>query len=719
LNEIQVLPNEKTFGYGFSYASWIAGTVVTLANVPWNSDYRDLVHFDNQAGLDNYLDTLAGPTVTIGSMSYLPMNQPVRLNIPFERANTFNYLRAANPSQPITDPAGSTPVTYYYFVSAVNYVAPNTTELILQLDVWQTFIYSGVQFGNCYIEQGHVGIANQNQFSNFGRDYLTQPEGLDVGGEYQITAQWSKDIASALHHDNINPDYSFYSIMVVSTISLTADPGTVDAPKLASATGSQMENLPNGAEIYVFSTTQFKAFMAEYSQYPWVTQGIISITAIPGGNTPYGMPYELVTIGTTQALKVDAGSLVKISESMATSWRDTVDLGRYSNLKKFLTYPYSVLELTSYTGTPLLLKPESWADPDATVIEVPHFAPPSPRLAFYPYRYNAGAVAATTDANGVINDGGEFLDMATGIFDFPTFSLVNNGYLSYMAANRNGIAYQHSSADWAQQRALAGNQVSADQASGAINTSRGITGMGINAASQQTSLANETGTYRAMMSAGQSALGGVAGVAGGNPGAAVGALSGMAGAALGNAIDMNQRNQSLGISNTLARGVNDASTGQAGYVRDTNKGYADMAARGDYQNAIAGINAKVQDAKLIQPTTSGQVGGDAFLLATYKWGYDLKLKMLQPASMASIGEYWLRYGYKINRFGRMPDNFMVCEKFTYWKLRETYITASNCPETFKQALRGIFEKGVTVWKNPADIGNIDIADNAPLAGVAL
>ena len=222
-----------------------------------------------------------------------------------------------------------------------------------------------------------------------------------------------------------------------------------------------------------------------------------------------------------------------------------------------------------------------------------------------------------------------------------------------------------------------------------------------------------------MLGVGMGAIGGIAGVAGGNPGAAVGALSGMAGAAIGNAIDVNQRNQSLGISNTLARNVNDASMGQAGYVRDTNKGYADMAARGDYQNAIAGINAKVQDAKLIQPTTSGQVGGDAYLLATYKWGYDIKLKMLQPAVMATIGEYWLRYGYKVNRFGRLPDGFMVCEKFTYWKLRETYITASNCPESFKQTLRGIFEKGVTVWKNPTDIGTIDIADNAPLAGVTL
>ena len=41
------------------------------------------------------------------------------------------------------------------------------------------------------------------------------------------------------------------------------------------------------------------------------------------------------------------------------------------------------------------------------------------------------------------------------------------------------------------------------------------------------------------------------------------------------------------------------------------------------------------------------------------------------------------------------------------------------PETYKQAIRGILEKGVTVWSNPNDIGNIDTADNEPLEGIYL
>ena len=712
MNEIQELPREKTFGHEFSYATWNAGTRVTLANVPWNSDYRDLVHFDNQAGLDNYLDNLAGPTVTTGNMTYRPMGFPVRLDIPFERANRYNYLRAYNPAQPLTSPGGDTNRTFYYFVSGVNYIAPNTTELILQLDVWQTFIYGGVSFGNCYIEQGHVGFANENNYANFGRDFLTQPEGLDIGGEYTIEQQWTRSIGSA----RAGMSEFGYSIMMITTVSLDASPGDVAHPNLTTAKGSSLENLPNGAETWFFGgPASLNAFLDAMSDKPWVTQGIISLTAIPHWSL-YDLGTGLIPVeiaGVTVYKVPEIKRLKNELTTLQTGWRDTVELPeRYRNLLKFKTYPYMVLEMTSYTGTPLLIKPESWADPDAKVLEIPHLAPPGARIMFTPYRYNAGSVAATTDGSGVVNDGGEFLDMATGITNFPGFSTVNNSYANYMASNVNGIAFQHSSADWSQSRAQQGNEVAASQATAGIATSQAGNRLGVNAANMSNNINNAMAGYKALQS-------GMNGAVSGLTGNLVGGGMQMVNAGIDYALTTGQNDANLANQNALSTGLNNNQNELAGFNRDTNRQYGDWAAKGDYQQAVAGINAKVQDAKMIQPTTSGQVGGDAFLLSTYKWGYDVKVKMLQPAAMASIGEYWLRYGYKVNRFGRMPESFMVCEKFTYWKLKETYITASNCPETFKQTLRGIFEKGVTVWKNPSDIGNIDIADNAPLAGVTL
>ena len=55
-------------------------------------------------------------------------------------------------------------------------------------------------------------------------------------------------------------------------------------------------------------------------------------------------------------------------------------------------------------------------------------------------------------------------------------------------------------------------------------------------------------------------------------------------------------------------------------------------------------------------------------------------------------------------------------KFTYWQLQATYLTG-QISEEFKNTIRGIFEKGVTVWNNPNDIG-MDTANttNTPIMG---
>jgi len=702
---IHDLPSEKNWGLGFNYSVWTQGTAVTLANVPWNSDYRDVVRFDNQAGLDTYLNNNAGPVIDIPRLSYAKFGRPIRLDTPFHTVQNYNYIRAYNPAQPIK---GDTGRAFYYFITDVVYIAPNTTEIYVQLDVWQTFGYN-VEFGNCFIQQGHIGIANENAFNDWGREFLTVPEGLDVGGEYRIKEQWQREIATArdLSPEGSPTPTTDYAIMVVTTVSFeSASFGTVDNPIMESARGSNMENLPNGSEIWIFNTSQFGNFLTAFANKPYITSGIISITAMPSADI-YDVPATNVQIEDgVFALRVGPGSLKRVTSALGENWRDSVDVGaRYSHLKKFWTYPYMVLELTCYNGAPLLLKPESWADANLSVIEVPHFAPPSPRLAFYPYRYNWGGGTETWDKNGLVNDGAEFLDTMTAISNFPQFSLLNNGYLSYMASNNNSIAYQHSSADWGQQKAQTGATVAYNQASAGINTSQDVNRIGINASQRQAALSNETAGYNALKGGANSLL----------QANAIGLGNTIADYAIGT----NQTSMSNSISSGASLATNKAETSNAGYARDTNLDYATFANQGDYENAIAGIQAKIQDARLIQPTTSGQMGGDAFNLATYKWGYDIKLKMIGGAALNAVGDFWLRYGYAINRFGKMPSNFMVMEKFTYWKLKETYITSSQCPESFKQVIRGIFEKGVTVWKNPADIGNIDIADNMPLNGVTL
>ena len=306
------------------------------------------------------------------------------------------------------------------------------------------------------------------------------------------------------------------------------------------------------------------------------------------------------------------------------------------------------------------------------------------------------------------------MDLMTGFFNFPTFSVVNDSGLLYMAGNANSIAYQRSAADWAQQRALTANQLGYDQASSQLSLQSALTSLGIDAATSQTMLANQTAMLHGLTSGGLSVIGGAA-----NRNPVGGILSGV-GDVANAAISMNQNTQQTAISNQLSRQQMLAQTGQGAFVRDTNKDYGDYAARGDYAMAIGAINAKVQDAQLIPPTTSGQVGGEAFNLVAWRWAVHAKIKRIAPYAMRMIGDYWLRYGYAVNRFTVPPKNMKCMSKFTYWKLRESYISTGNVPETYRQSIRGIFEKGVTVWSNPDDM-KLDFGDldNSPLNGIKL
>jgi hypothetical protein len=711
------IPDQSTFGYEHNYSAWAPNSKVTICKVPWNASYRDIVRFNDRPALNAYIDNAGGETITIEDSVYLKMGYPLDLDVPFNVANTFNYLRVHNPALPFTSPTGvSGPTDFYYFVTGVEFIAGNTTRFNVQLDVWQTFGYEFV-FGQSFIERGHIGIAADNAFDEYGRAFLNIPEGMDIGGEYTIAQNWSHSIGTA--RGGLD-----YEVLIMSTVALNSpNAGDVDDPGFFSATGSMMENLPSGCSIYLVGAGDFLQLMTALSDKPWISQGIVSITAIPNDSISR---YELITgdvvidgmaAGTVKDIVV--GSAVNAAYSFVDDWRDAAMEfipEQYRHLKKLLTFPYMALEMTTYSGQPIIIKPESWDNPDAVFVELPHLVPGSAKIVFYPEGYNRRAGATPeTDALGMKNDAGEFLDMATSISNFPTFSIVNNSTIAYMASNRNSIAFSHQSADWSQQRALTGNQLSFDQASAGMGLTSELNRLNVNAATQSTNLANQTAGFSALQG-GANAL--VSGAMKGRTGLVEGAL-GAANAGVSFAITANNNNQALNINTSQMNASANAGIANAGYMADTNLAYANFASKGDNQNAIAGIQAKVQDAKLLQPTTQGQVGGDTFNLATYKWGIDLKLKIMQGSAMNQVVGYWMRYGYQMNVWGTLPADMQCMTHFTYWKLRETYVASAACPEAFKETIRGIFEKGVTVWRNPADIGNIAMTDNQPIGGFTL
>lgn len=731
---ITAYPNTYGFGLEFDYSVWTPGTQVDLVNVPFTNDYRDVVRYDSQQQFNNYIDSLRPAGLTFDKLSYIKPNQPVRLPITHSKALKYNYLRVSNPLQPVE--SGDELKHYYYFIIDVQYDSPESSKLILQLDVWSTYIYN-VSLGRCYVERGHIGIANSNAFNNYGRDYLTTPEGLDVGGEYVVAGVRKRWVMSPTPFVS-GSRYPSYDLLVVSTTDLLADPGTKEDPDLVSASGSTFQGTNHGAAIYIFDSQSFMAYLSSMKDKPWVTQGIVSITMIPKVNRYHpGFSYAAFPLPSVAPPLAPRN----VKHSLFENWRNNPDFvniipPRYRHLQKFKTYPYTVVEMTTHTGGAITIKPESWNNADGDVMERASLVPPGQRVEFWPHKYNAhknhlGSDEALWPAPidqgtylGAVtgDDWGDYVDMVTQIANFPTMAIVNDGAISYLAANTHAIANQFKGADWSQSRALGMAQGQYDIATGAMHTAMDVAGSAMNADIAQTGNLNRTQVAQAAVQAASGFVGGAgAGAVFGPVGMGAGAISGAANGAanLVNAgIGAASNDEALAIRNRAAAETLISQNRQQQLVRDTNKDLADWAARGDYAIQHGALNAKVQDANLIQPSTSGQTGGETINIVNGGLAVSLRWKTLDEASFRAIGEYWLRYGYAIRASIIPPQTLKVMSKFTYWKLSETYIASGPIPEGHKQALRGILEKGVTVWNNPREIGLIDWADNVPLAGVS-
>lgn len=733
MNQISADPLRHDFGYDFNYFLWTADTEVTLTNVPWDSNYRDAVWFDSNSDLNAYIDASDTANVRIANMVYAKANEPIQIDTPFNVASRYNYVRVYNPAQPVSGESfrgklPDVPRYFYYFILDVRYINPNCTEIVVQLDVFQSWVRRA-KFGRCYIERGHAGIANEDNFVNYGRDYLTIPEGIDTGSEYVTVAYKAEKVMDTY---NYMPDrgYVGYGVLAFSTIDLAGPSGTKARPDQNAAKGSNIRGaagqIPSGASAYYWETgADFFRFLQDFSDKPWITQGIMSIHLVPSLQRYMvredfsGEPAKNAITGARQL-----PAIVFRRFAMYGSWRNAEEIlnyipARYRHLRKLFTFPYMMLELTTWTGSPLVLKPESWNSASATVMERIALMPPNQRISFMPMAYNSRNPAPANN----YNKDGEYMDVATFLSGFPSIPIINNAAILAMANNARSMANQYANAQWSQQRALRGNQVSYDQATGAIAASQDQTALGIASDAASTGISNRAAQDQAILGlfggiASGAGMGAFAGPGGAIAGGVGGLASGIMGS-MGTNIQIGAANEQFSVRAAQAQGSTDIANRQAGYVRDSNKGLADWASRGDYEATIASLNAKAQDMSMIAPSTVSQFGGETMNLLNGDVELSLRVKMIDQAAISVVGEYWLRYGYAVRRFANLPPNLSVMSHFTYWKLTETYIESGAMPEIFKNALRGMLEKGITIYTKPEYVGTVDAGDNKPIPGYSL
>lgn len=675
----------------FSPVEWPVDSQVMLCKVPWDASYKDVVYFATEDARNDYFRGVAqnGVTVKIKEMTYLKPREPVTVNVPYSQCYQYNYLTVENPKLPV--PGEVTPPILFYFISNVSYVAPNTTALELQLDVWTTYVYR-CRFGTGFLERGHLPMKrlfdeNRRDVHTIEGDHLRRyasvPEGLDIGNEYLCVNHEWKDIS--------NPSGGGWRVIITSTVNLAADWGSKTSPNLECADGQQVDGLISGCNMYMLDAENFKQFMEKVKQSPWVAKGIVDITCFPSGLL-------------TDAPDVELGGIPAkfLGETPdETAWFETGNIWQqlsngipreYHWMHKFFTYPYSCIEWTNYQGNPLMLKPElcSTIDGNMQMFVTACAANPGMRVAVWPlsYGFTPGIsytnqvirydYATMTGIKQAVLRPGNNLDNAVWFQGFPKFTLVNDEGALSIAQRVNSLNASYAGAGWANAKSNATAQLGYSQTMQALDT-----------AQQNKNIENQAAIANGALSA-------IGSLASGSVG---GALMGAAGTGV-----------NLYASNAQFANTQNLTASQA----TQNYQLAQWANKGDYEQQLAVLNASVQDAALTQPSIVGQAGGDGFNLTNGYMGIEVRYKVINADAVRVIGDYWGKYGYACRECVNMAAfGLHQMQYYTYWKFTDIYIENASCAESDKDAIRGIFSKGVTVWRNPDEIGTVMPYNNRP------
>lgn len=363
-----------------------ANELMICADVPLDASQVRQLSFNNKDEQYNYFRSKA--IRVFNDFKYIREHRGVKVPVNAEEIGNACYLCFKNQA------SGK---WYYAFVTQVIYINPETSLLNFEIDVYQTFLFDMV-IRDCDISREHV--ANDDFKTN------TVQEPVDVG-DYVIAHEEVQVLG------DLESNYPF---IILSAIDLLSDPGTLEEPKVTAAQGGVYGGLPSAVRAYLveskqWGTSSITAIMEALSSYPWVSQSILAIYAIPSFGFSGTVTVRQSAMGFNIGVISDSSSPFRSGAGSALiGWESKFP--SYKN-KKMYTSQFSFIECLLPNGNRFVLKPEFIKD-SAPVVMLVSTLIPAPNFYFY-----------TPDYCGAEED---FLLNANNISGFPCFPVQNNTY---------------------------------------------------------------------------------------------------------------------------------------------------------------------------------------------------------------------------------------------------------------------------------------------------
>ena len=493
--DFPIIENVDVYKYknNFDYNRWTDGTKIYLCNVLFNSDYKNVVKFDSDEDRDKYFDSLNGYTVELNTRFHIAPDNTVKVPIPYQVANRYNYLYVDLPimtseDNPINYESPRRTKRYFYFIEDIEQLAPSSTMLYVKIDNWTTFI-NNISIPFMILERGHAPMASitvdkylSNPIEN--NQYLLAPDFDFADGE---------DIVSNSEFIPVNNGEKY--IMFATTMSKSQVINQTYPPQLSGNTTPATFEDYNARWGYQYTVKNYDWNIGDYNYNGMITNTVPMQScdnSIPNNHTIVAckasnanamfsymsehIPFFFTTI--KACFMVDSGMFNKgqqftfcnvdcyIVEKAPDSILSTLKLtkdkfnfdSKYKDIAKLYTFPYSKIEVTDNNGITKTFKIENTSN-----IEIrKNISLAFPYLSIQTYLTGINGNGKSTYKWEKINDSIETKNMYADDFgeylfnwDIPTYALYVKNWDVHKAAyypnqyiNRcNAIANYHKTVD--------------------------------------------------------------------------------------------------------------------------------------------------------------------------------------------------------------------------------------------------------------------------------
>ena len=137
-------------------------STIYFCKTPLEEDQLNQLNFATQNAQLSYFQSKVERTLT--DYTYVREDSLICVDIPYNEAINYNYLYYRNNT--------FSNKYWFCFITRVEYVSENTTNVYIKTDVWQTFHLS-LNYTQCFVEREHV--------ANDTRGLHTIPEALETG----------------------------------------------------------------------------------------------------------------------------------------------------------------------------------------------------------------------------------------------------------------------------------------------------------------------------------------------------------------------------------------------------------------------------------------------------------------------------------------------------------------------------------------------------------